>query len=386
MVEVEMSKHLISVVTITLMIPFMLLIAAVPVMAADLRSEGTVVVASEEVVDDDLYIGGNEIIIDGTVNGDLWAAGRTITINGTVTGSIVVAGQTITINGEIARAARIAGSELSINGTVGGDLLAFGSNIFINNSARIGGDLICGGQNIRINGTVDGNIRGGAATATIYGTVEGNVELDVETLTIASTARINGNLTYTGEKEAKVDSGASIQGSTIHNIPEKKKEHGIAGKIWGKVLGFLMVLLIGIIVIVIAPRKTISTADAIRHRPLPSLGWGAVLLFATPVAAIVVCFTVIGLPIGLITLALWGIALYLCQIPVALFLGRLIIRRATETEAKGLQIGALAVGLVILVVLRIVPYLGFVIWLATSLFGLGSLAALVQKQPESETA
>jgi hypothetical protein len=364
----------------------MILVFASPVLAAELRSADTATVASGEVIDDDLYIGGNNIVIDGTVNGDVWAAGRTITINGTVSGSLVVIGQTITINGEIGRAARIAGSEVTVNGTVEGDLLAFGSYLYVNNKAQIGGDLICGGQNVTINGAVGKNIKGGGEAVTIAGKVGGDVDLGVNKLTIASTGNIGGNLTYISEKEAIIDSGATLQGSTTHKIPEVKKERGIAGKVWGKVLGFLMILLIGIIIILIAPRKTISTADAIRHQPLPSLGWGAVLLFATPVAAIIVCFTVVGISIGLITLALWGIALYLSQIPVALFLGRLIIRQATVTESRGLQIGALAVGLIIIGVLRIVPFLGFVIWLATALFGLGSLVALVQKQKPAEPA
>ena len=114
-------------------------------------------------------------------------------------------------------------------------------------------------------------------------------------------------------------------------------------------------------------------ADSIRMYPLPSLGWGAVILFATPIAAIMVCFTVVGIPIGLIALALYGIAVYLSQIPVALLIGRLIIRRSTEVESKGLLVGVLALGLVILIILRLIPFLGFWIGLATALFGLGAV-------------
>ena len=136
-----MSKHLISGLFIILLMPAVMLCTAVPVLAADTRGGDTVTVTSGEVVDDDLYIAGNEIIIDGTVNGDLWAVGRTITINGAVKGSVVAAGQTVTINGEIAHAARIAGSELTVKGAVDGDLLAFGATLYVAESARVGGDL-----------------------------------------------------------------------------------------------------------------------------------------------------------------------------------------------------------------------------------------------------
>jgi hypothetical protein len=42
----------------------------VPVLAADFRGGDTITVASGEVVDDDLYVSGTNIIIDGTVNGE----------------------------------------------------------------------------------------------------------------------------------------------------------------------------------------------------------------------------------------------------------------------------------------------------------------------------
>jgi uncharacterized membrane protein YccF (DUF307 family) len=75
-------------------------------------------------------------------------------------------------------------------------------------------------------------------------------------------------------------------------------------------------------------------ADTIRNKPWWSLGWGAIVLFATPVAAIVVCITIVGIPLGLIGLALYGIAIYLSQIPVALFIGRWIIGYFAKTDSR----------------------------------------------------
>lgn len=81
-----------------------------------------------------------------------------------------------------------------------------------------------------------------------------------------------------------------------------------------------------------------------------------------------------GIPLGLISLALYGIAIYLAQIFVGLAISRLIIRRSAMVESKALLMGALASGLAILSLLRLIPYLGFAIVLATILFGLGALA------------
>jgi hypothetical protein len=202
--------------------------------------------------------------------------------------------------------------------------------------------------------------------------VGGNVELEVDKLTITSTANIEGDLVYTSENEASIQSGARLGGSTTHNVPEKPAAPSPFAGIQGKLLGFLMILVIGIIVILLATGRISAMADSIRTKPWPSLGWGALALFVIPIASLIVIITIIGLPVGLIALVLYGIAVYLSQIPVGFLIGRLIIRRNGEIESRGLMIGALALGLAILLVLGLIPYVGGLVMVLTIMFGLGS--------------
>ena len=108
-----MSKLIFSGLAVTLVAVLLTFFISAPVLAADLRSADTVTVAAGEVVDDDLYVAGNTVVIDGVVNGDLWAFGSIITINGEVKGSIVAAGQTVSINGNVGHAVRLAGETLN---------------------------------------------------------------------------------------------------------------------------------------------------------------------------------------------------------------------------------------------------------------------------------
>ena len=367
-----MSKQIFAGLAVTLVAVLLTFSISAPVLAADLRSGDIITVASGEVVDDDLYVAGGTITIDGTVNGDLWAIGNTITVNGEVTGSIVAAGQTVNINGNVDHAARLAGDSVNISGNVRGDLLVFSSQTNIASKAKIGGDLIFGSGNVRVDGLVEGDIKGGGNQVAISNGVVGDIELQAENLTVASTADIGGNLTYTSENEADIQSGAKIGGKTTHNLPEVKKAGPFSG-IGGKVLGFLMALVTGLIIILVAPGRSASIADSIRAKPWASLGWGAVILFATPVAAIIACFTVIGIPVALIALALYAIAIYISQVFVGLFIGRWIIGRFREVESRAIMIGALASGLFIIAILRLIPFLGFWVGLAVALFGLGAV-------------
>jgi len=355
-------------------------IAAVPVMAADLRGAETITVASGEVINGDMYLAAGDITINGTVNGDIWAAARTITINGTINGSITAGAQTISVNGTIARSARIAGQALIVSGSIKTDLLAFGATLDITEKAKVGSDLIFGSSTARIAGQIDGNISGGSSDITLSNGVGGNIKLGVEKLTITSTASIKGNLEYMSQAAAHIQEGARITGKVTQTIPEPegkaaKRTATVASTIIWKLLSFIMALVAGIVIIFTIRGKIISMADVIKTNPLSSLGWGALILFVTPIAAIVVCFTVIGLPVGIISLVLYGIAIYLSQIPVALCIGRLIFSRSREIDSGGMMVGTLATGLAILALLRLIPVIGFLVSLGTALFGLGSLVS-----------
>ena len=104
----RMVRYIVKGLAALLVAMLIIVFAAVPVLAADLRGGETVIIASGEVIDDDLYIAGTNIVIDGTVNGDIFGGGTTITINGNVNGSVTLGGQNVTINGDIAHSARLA--------------------------------------------------------------------------------------------------------------------------------------------------------------------------------------------------------------------------------------------------------------------------------------
>ena len=378
-----MAKHICKGLATILIVTLLMIFTAVPVLAFDARSGATVTVASGEVVDDDLYVGANTVIIDGTINGDLWAAGGTVTVNGVINGSVMAVGRTVNINGDVGHAVRAAGETIIVNGDIGGDVMVGCSQVSIASTAKIGRDLLLGAGVARVDGFVEGDIKGSGGEVAISNGVRGNVELEIESLAILPTANIQGSLTYTSEEEADIQSGAQIVGGTTHKLPEVKEERAKAFPpfgIVGKVIRFLMALLAGLVIILIAQRRLTSIVESIRSRPGASAGWGALIVFAAPIAAVLVCFTVVGIPVGLITLGLWGIALYLAQIPVGLLIGRLIIGRFKKVEGKAIMVGALALGLVLLKLLQLLlgliplPGLGFFIGLVVvGLFGLGAV-------------
>jgi len=74
-----------------LILGLIVLMLASPAQAFELISGDRVVIEQGQVIDDDLYVGANVFILQGTIQGDLVAAGSVIVIapSGIVTGDVL---------------------------------------------------------------------------------------------------------------------------------------------------------------------------------------------------------------------------------------------------------------------------------------------------------
>ena len=353
-----MSKHIPKGIAITLIVMLLMVFTAVPVMAFDVRSGDTVTVPSGEAVDGPLFVAAAQTItIDGTINGGLWAASRTINVNGVVHGNVIAVGQTINISGEVR-----------------GGVIAGCINLNITDKAKIEGPLLFAAGIAQI----EGNVQGGSTILPISNAIKGSGALQPGISTILPMTGMQGNLSYMGGQESVTQSGAQYVGNTADASPPTEDKSAIAypfvlfSGALGKLMGFLIALITGLAIILIAPKRLTSIVESMRTRPGPSAGWGAIVLIVTPIAAIIVGLTIVGIGVGVITLALYGIAIYLAQISVSLLIGRLIVSRSRVVEGKPAMIGALALGLIIISLLKLIPYFGIFVSLAVIIFGLGA--------------
>jgi cytoskeletal protein CcmA (bactofilin family) len=369
-----MRKHFLRALLVLPVFLLVLLLAPSAAMAADMRTGDTVIIATGDVINDDLYVAASDIIINGTINGDALVVGNNITVDGKINGSLTAIGATIEIGGEITHSVRLAGNEIDLSGSIGGDVLVAGSNIDLDAAAIIGRDLLFASRKIQIDAMIDNNIMGAGETVNIGDFVGGNVEVHDTNLTIASTATIHGNLRYTSDNDAVIQSGAAIDGTTTRMEPIRREFNWPVIGLWAGIIAYLMTLLTGCLIILLAPKRAQAVATSIMRQPLLSLGWGAVILFAAPVAIVITLITVIGIPLGLIGMVIYGIAIYLCQIAGGLFIGYWILGYVTKVNSRGGLVGAFALGFTMLTLVKLIPYIGWVIWLLTVLFGLGAMA------------
>ena len=133
------------------------------------------------------------------------------------------------------------------------------------------------------------------------------------------------------------------------------------------------VFLIGLLLVIFLPRVETSTVATLRAQPGKSLLAGFVLLVTTPVAAVLLIISILGLPIGLALGALYAMALVGGLVVTAFFIGDAEVRWLAPRPMVSPSQHALLLlaGVVTLAVLR--SLLGGVIVLASVLFGVGAL-------------
>lgn len=371
-------KKLKSALLVGLLVIVLLLISGTGASAVTFRRGETVTISSETVLNDDVYMAGGTVTVDGVVGGDVVAAAGLLTVNGQIEGDVIAAGGTVILDGTVSDSVRVAGGEVSISGQVRQDLVVFGGNVIMSKDSIVQRDLVGGAGNIRIAGKIGRDVRMAGGAVTISADVGDDALVEADELIVASGATIDGDLRYKSPKKATVERGATIGGEVKHTIPEKRvpvKRSPAAiflvlllTKLWS----FVALGIVGLILSWLMPQKLISGGEKLSQSPWKSLGLGFALLVNVPIAIIIAMITIVGIPLAMITAAVYGIAIYGANIYVGFYIGDRILNRA-KREKRPWPGYSVLLGLLILAVVRLVPILGFFVSLAVILFGLGAM-------------
>jgi len=135
--------------------------------------------------------------------------------------------------------------------------------------------------------------------------------------------------------------------------------------IWKTILQIFMLLFVSLIVISLWPRATKDLLEKAEQQPVKIALKGLLLLIAMPIAAFILIFTVVGLPLALIIFIIWGLLLYLAKAVIGYWLGRKILPRAKN------NIWPLIVGVSVLLIAIKLPLIGWLLGAAATWWGTG---------------
>jgi cytoskeletal protein CcmA (bactofilin family) len=334
--------------------------------------------ASTQASADNAYLAGFGLRPAGPVGGDLFAAGCPVSIDQPVGKDAVIAGCDVYVRALVGEDLRIAGGQVTVEGKVGGEALVTGGKITLTSAADIVGRAWLSGGEVNVMGRIGKELKLYAGKATIAGEIDGDARVVAQEIIMLPGAKIKGALTYISQDEIKLEPNAQVLGKlTREATPESWRDaggwHRHTGGIWP--LWLLGLIGAGALFILGFPAFTQAAQANVGSAPWKSLALGAGVLFAGPPLAIILLITVIGVPLALALLASYANLLLAGYLTSANFIGERLaqfVRKGAQITA-GWRIGALAVALVLLALLRMIPLVGLLVMLAALLFGLGAL-------------
>lgn len=352
------------------------LLAPAPASAIEIRTgEDVVKIAAGETIAGTLIAAGDSVTIEGVVDGDLFAAGERIEITGRVTGNVYSVGEEHEIKGEILGSLVVAGEVVDISGSVGGNLYAAGGTVFLRETGKARDVVLAAGSG-RVEGGVARDLIGVGESVQIRGQVGRDVRTWSGGFGLGETASIGGNLEIhtTTSGRIEIAPGAKIGGEKreLRDMESDEEQHGwFHEHLMGPLLLGVAALLTGLVFHAVVPSLfgvQVSDAAGLGR----SLGLGALVMIGGPILIAIAGITVVGIPLAVIGLFAYLTALFLALLASAALLGNAIWRADpvdTGTFAKHV-----ATGLVILLLVKQVPYVGVLLHGVTLLIGLGLLA------------
>jgi cytoskeletal protein CcmA (bactofilin family) len=308
-----------------------------------------------------------------TVSQSLIAQGDSVEIDGTVDGSVAITARLAVVRGDIKGDLFSFAQETEIVGTVEGSVYAWTNTFTL--SGHVNQDVVAGANNVHLGGAVGRDVAGFCGTLDATGTVGRNLDAYAGSLTVSREARIGGDLEahVKNKQDVNIETGAAISGKT--QISEGKKEpnrYATAHFYYWQCIWLAGAFILGLLLYLMAPglfTRRLDTGGALGWSFLIGLG----VFFATPFAAILACFTLIGIPAAVVALVLWLVSwIFLAKIFVGAALGRSLLRGRPRETPFAL---ALLAGLIIVFIAVNLPYhVGFWLSVLVIMVGLGLLA------------
>ena len=274
-----------------------------------------------------------------------------------------------------------AGANVEVRGKIEGGLKAFGANVVI--SGDVQEEVKTFGANVVLAGRYRDKVMAGGATVTLTGTFDGDVEVGGARVTVARTALIKGNLIH-ATADLNLQQGARILGEVVQKQAIMKTERA---EKWGQrgmlalfplgiffwLLSLASFIIVGVIIhYLLFPKKTDAIVNTISKSPWKSLWFGLIFLVVVPVAIIIAFITVVGVPAGIIAGLLYGIAIYISRIYIGVWIGRKVLGYINKSMTT-VFFWPLVVGVIIIALICLIPFIGCLFRLFILLISLGAL-------------
>ncbi|MCA9629146.1 MAG: hypothetical protein KC766_15805 [Myxococcales bacterium] len=261
----------------------------------------------------------------------------------------------------------------------GSDRVVTGSSVTIGKDEVVH-DLMVMGGNAEVLGMVTGDltVMGGRAVLRPGGRVNGDAAVVGGNLELQDDTEVGGDVGVMGGKLTRAE-GAKVLGEVQTNA--SGDVHGEGRREGGRAMGVIeeigsaltksaLLFVFGVVLMALATRRMDALSQEVTLRPMRSFALGVVSWLAAMVGFIVLCVTVIGIPIALLGVLVLVFVSYAGICAVLQTLGGTLVRHRTANPYT-----RLAVGCAVFLLVGAIPWLGGFFTFAVVTMGLGAAIA-----------
>jgi hypothetical protein len=251
-----------------------------------------------------------------------------------------------------------------------GAVVVIAGDVVVPRGEEVDGVFLVSG-NARIAGRVDGDVIVLDGDVVVSGRIHGDLFTASGTARLLPSAEVTGNVRY-GDEHPRVALDARVHGDV------EKQDWPDLGDAFSWIGGFvvwlavsLSLLVLGALLLLIAPRAADSLHARSRERLGPTIAIGIAIAIVLPLLALLAAVTLLGIPLAI------GVGLALA--PLAAF-AYVVTAYATGRRLVGpprSRMLAFLAGLGILRAAALVPFLGTVVGIAATILGLGLIGAAI---------
>ena len=316
----------------------------------------------------DLFRTGDNVKINKELDGTSFVAGDAIELNSKINGIPFLAGNELNINSNQEYIFGL-GKEVRINSDILKDTFLAGEKIILEENTKLGRDAYIFADSLTIEGTIDRNVYIYATTINIKGTINGNVVVSSMEVNIDEEAKILGTLKYNED--------AIVEGikEDIQTKTYKIKTNDITFKeyITEFISSYIHITLLAIVLVFVCEnlfKKSLNQTEELSFNKVATLcGKGFLILIGIPIIAMMLLFSGAFISVGVIGAIIYGVLIYISNIFTGYFIAYILDKKYFKKNMNSYLL--MIIGLFIVYVTSLIPFIGGIISFISILLGLG---------------
>jgi hypothetical protein len=227
------------------------------------------------------------------------------------------------------------------------------------------GEVVVLHGSARVDGVVRGDVVVVEGPVLVRGQVSGNVVAVDGRVVLGPSAQVNGDVTSRGT--VVVGDAAVVRGRVRQNVAFAwRTPIDVVGRFASWLAVSVSTLLLGLLLVLLAPRALDAAAEVARSSPWQSAGWGIAIAIGVPLAVLLAMASLVALPLGLVVLLAIAPLAFVGYVVAAYATGRAL--RPSSTN-RALALGA---GWLLLRAVAVIPIVSGITFGLAAAYGLGA--------------